>query len=209
MRRPGVMICGVAVVSAALLSAGCRGGSTSRAATTTTQVPPTTATTAGTPPTSTSTRTSLAGAGVSPVSTPVAGRALLTAVRVSTNDGFDRVVFEFEGGAPGYSVQYVERPVHADPSDKEVPVAGEAVLQIRMEHAAGADLAGSKFRETYTGPKQIPVNGPAAVEAVQVGDFEGVLRWVIGTHGRLPFTVKVLSAPARITIDIEHPPAPG
>src|SRR4051812_13604681 len=171
MRRPGVMICGVAVVSAALLSAGCRGGSTSRAATTTTQVPPTTATTTATPPTSTSTRTSLAGAGVSPVSTPVAGRAVLTAVRVSTRDGVDHVEFEFEADAPGYSVKYVDRPVLQDGSGKEVKIQGEAVLQIRMEHAAGADLAGSKFRETYTGPKQIPVNGPAAVEAVQVGDF--------------------------------------
>ena len=118
------MTCGVAVVSAALLSAGCRGGSTSRTAATTTQLPPTTATTAATPPTSTSTRTSLAGASASPVSTPVSGRALLKAVRVSTNDGFDRVEFEFEAAPPGYSVQYVERPVHEDGSGKEVKVDG-------------------------------------------------------------------------------------
>jgi hypothetical protein len=106
-------------------------------------------------------------------------------------------------------VKYVDRPVLEDGSGKEVKIQGEAVLEVRMEHAAGADLAGSKFRETYTGPKQIPVNGPAAVEAVQVGDFEGVLRWVVGAHGRLPFVVHVFSAPTRITIDIEHPPAPG
>src|SRR4051794_2492950 len=127
MRQPGVMTCGVAVVSAALLSAGCRGGSSSRA-TTTTQIPATTATTTATPPTSTSTRTSLAGAGVSPVSTPVAGRALLTAVRVSTRDGFDHVEFQFEADAPGYSIKYVDRPVLQDGSGKEMKIQGEAVL---------------------------------------------------------------------------------
>jgi hypothetical protein len=139
----------------------------------------------------------------------VAGRALLTAVRVSTNDGFDRVVFEFEAGAPGYSVKYVERPVLGDGSGKEVPVAGDSVLEVRMEHASGADLSGSKLRETYTGPDRIPLNGPAAVEAVQSGDFEGVLHWVIGTHGRQPFVVHVFSGPTRIVVDLQDPPAPG
>ena len=106
-------------------------------------------------------------------------------------------------------MQYVDRPVREDGSGKEIKVDGEAVLQVRMENASGADLSGSTFRETYKGPHQVPVNGPAAVEAVQAGDFEGVLRWVIGTHGRLPFVAQVQSSPTRLVIDIEDPPAPG
>ena len=63
--------------------------------------------------------------------------------------------------------------------------------------------------EKSPGEFRIAMLGDSAVEAVQAGDFEGVLRWVIGTHGRLPFVVHVQSSPTRVVVDIEAPPAPG
>lgn len=144
------------------------------------------------------------------MSTPVAGRALLVAVRTSTNPGFDRIVFEFEGGeAPGYAVQYGQRPVQEDGSGNPVTVRGDAVLEMRMEHASGADLSGGTFRQTYTGPKQLAVNGPAIVDVARAGDFEGVLRWVAGTTGKLPFKVQALTNPTRIVVDVAHPGTTG
>lgn len=119
------------------------------------------------------------------------------------------MVFEFEHEAPGYAVRYIDRPVREDGSGNEVTVRGGAVLEVRMEHASGADLSGGKFRQTYTGPRQIEVDGAAAVEVVRTGDFEGVLHWVIGTTTKLPFKVSTLSGPNRIVVDIARPSSGG
>ena len=52
--------------------------------------------------------------------------ALLERVAVAGHDSYDRVVFQFRNGLPGYDVRYVERPVVADGSGDEVEVDGGA-----------------------------------------------------------------------------------
>src|SRR5688500_11515989 len=37
--------------------------------------------------------------------------ATLKEVRVAAHDGYERIVFEFEGALPGYKVEYIDRPV--------------------------------------------------------------------------------------------------
>src|SRR5438309_5578293 len=67
----------------------------------------------------------LQGAATTPVSTPRgSATALLTAVRVARQEGFDRVVFEFENALPGYRVQYTKKPLHEDASGRELAVEG-------------------------------------------------------------------------------------
>ena len=63
----------------------------------------------------------MSDASTSPVSVPVpadaaGGAALLSAVRASRHEGYDRVVFEFTTASslPGYSVSYVDEPVTED-----------------------------------------------------------------------------------------------
>src|SRR2546423_363922 len=68
------------------------------------------------------------------VSTPVAGRGQLTAVRVAKQNGFQRVTFEFSRDLPGYSVGYVNRPIQEDGSGNDVPVGGDNVVEVHMEH---------------------------------------------------------------------------
>jgi hypothetical protein len=140
------------------------------------------------------------------VSTPeTTTTSLLTAVRVAHNGNADRVVFEFRSGdpIPGYKVGYGQRPIVEDPSGKGVDVSGDNVVTVRMAHASGYDLTkGDAGGPTYTGAKRIAGPGSPVVEAVESGDFEGILNWVIGVKGRPGLRVSTLSAPPRVVIDV-------
>ena len=146
-------------------------------------------------------------ASTSPVSvapTATDGHALLTAVRAARHEGFDRVVFEFSNAVPGYAVEYVEEPVHADGSGEEVPVDGEHVVLVRLENASGADLSKEDAPQTYTGPTRFDPGTPEVAELVRVGDFEGVLTWAIGVRDRVPFRVTTLDGPPRVVVDLQN-----
>jgi hypothetical protein len=128
--------------------------------------------------------------------------ALLTDVRAARHSGYDRVVFEFRNGIPGYDVRYVEPPVRADGSGEEVAVAGSAVLVVRMDPALDADLTQEAAPLTYTGPTRFQPDTAMVVELVRTGGFEAVLTWAIGVDGKLPFLVTRLQDPPRLVIDI-------
>lgn len=146
-----------------------------------------------------------------PISTPaVEPRAYLAAVRAAAADrpGASRVVFEFDTVVPGYTIDYVPRPVTEDGSGSEVTVQGEAVLQVRFENAAGARIEGEKVIRTYTGPDRVPSTGAEGVvtEVVDAGDFEGAVTWVVGLRRRAPaLSVSTLTGPPRLVIDVPAP----
>ena len=152
-------------------------------------------------PATTST-TVAAGFGTSEISVQSDEHGLLTAVRAAHQPGFDRVVFEFEGALPGYTVAYVDRPITSDGSGDPVDVKGDSVLQVRMAQASGADLSGAELRVTYTGPNRITPSTEAVTEVVRTGDFEAVLTWVIGVEGKPGFRVDTASKPNRLIIEI-------
>ena len=129
--------------------------------------------------------------------------ALLTGVRAARHEGYDRVVFEFANGLPGYDVGYTGRPVVADGSGEEVAVQGAAVLRIRMEPALDADLTLESAPRTYTGPARFSPDTAVVVELVRTGGFEAVLTWAAGIGGERPFRVTRLADPPRIVIDID------
>lgn len=143
-----------------------------------------------------------------PVSIAAGGeRAYLTAVRVDTKDsGSSRVVFEFDPVLPGYKVDFATRPVTMDGSGDEVTVAGEALLEVTMENASQARFVGEKVVLTYTGPKRVQPTGAGAgvvVEVVEAGDFEGLVRWVVGLRQKdAKVSVSTLSGPGRLVLDI-------
>ena len=115
--------------------------------------------------------------------------------------GFDRVVFEFRNGVPGYDVRYVEPPVHADGSGNEVSVAGGSVLRIRMEPALDADLTKSR--------RHAPIPGRPASRRDDRGRRARPHRRLRGgadlgdrRESEQPFSVTQLESPARIVIDV-------
>jgi hypothetical protein len=146
----------------------------------------------------------LEGASTTPVAwtSPITETALLTGVRAASHPGYDRVVFEFENGIPGYDVGYVEPPILADGSGDEVAVVGGAVLVVRMEPALDADLTQESAPPTYTGPTRFSPSTSTVVELVRTGGFEAVLTWAVGVDEKRPFRVTRLQNPARIVIDV-------
>ncbi len=147
----------------------------------------------------------LAGASTSPTSVPAgADDTYLIGVRAATHAGFDRVVFELEGGSPGFAARYVSDSVHEDGSGRPVQLEGSAALEVRMEPAATARVSGDGVALTYRGPYRIRPQTSNVVEVVRTGDFEGVVTWVVATRARTPFKAYALSAPHRIVVDVAH-----
>lgn len=205
MRRPAAAVLAVVL---ALLSPACNSGqdptvqaggetSTTAAGAVTSRVPSTTAGSALVTP---------------PVSTArVERRAHLTDVTATASGdqpGGSRVVFEFDGVVPGYSIDYVQRPVTEAGSGDDVAVDGQAVLEVRFENASGARFEGEKVVRTYTGPDRVkPVGGGVVAEVVEAGDFEGVMTWVVGLRQRVPaVSVAALNGPSRLVVDVPPPP---
>lgn len=141
---------------------------------------------------------------------PTAGTevALLTDVRAARHDGFERVVFEFDGdAAPSYRVGYVDPPIRQAGSGNVIEVAGSAYLEVQLQPASGVDLSGPEFRETYLGPDRVELSaqGPAR-ELVLTGDYEANMGWVLGTERRAPFAMAFLQDPLRLVLDVLDQP---
>lgn len=189
----GMVVRVLLLTVAALLLGGCAGKDDEPPVTTAT----TTTVTTTTPPV-------VEGASTTPVvwSSSITETALLSGVRVAGHEGYDRVVFEFQNGVPGYDVRYLEPPILADGSGEEVPVAGGAALVVRMEPALDADLTQESAPTTYTGPTRFSPSTSAVVELVRTGGFEAVLTWAVGVDEKRPFRVTRLESPARIVLDV-------
>lgn len=151
----------------------------------------------------------LEGAGTGPVSRPATGMAtaLLERVALARHESFDRVVFQFENGLPGYRVAYAEPPLNEDGSGDPVRIAGSAFLVVRMELASGFDLETDEGRLVYTGQRRLAGSaaGTSTVrEVVRTGDFEAVLTWAVGLDDRVDFRVLRLDGPPRLVIDLRN-----
>jgi hypothetical protein len=133
---------------------------------------------------------------------------LLTDVRVGAHGCYDRVTFEFTpqageaAGPVAWHAAYEEPPITEDGSGQTVAVKGAAFLVVRFS-AAGADLSQEGAPETYTGPASLESADATRLRQVRrIGDFEGVLTWVIGLDRRRPFSVTSQDNPSRIVVDV-------
>jgi hypothetical protein len=126
---------------------------------------------------------------------------VLSDVRVGVNQGFDRVVLEFLGsGAPGYRVEYVDRPVRQCGSGDPTPVAGDAWLAITLRGTQAHDERG---RATVQG-RERRLQMPVVKELEFACDFEGVVEIVLGVSSPNRYRVTELANPTRLIIDIQQ-----
>ncbi|MBF6355394.1 hypothetical protein IU449_12710 [Nocardia higoensis] len=128
-------------------------------------------------------------------------RLTVAGVRIGSHEGFDRVVYDLGGsGTPGWVVEYTDRAVQ-DGSGRELDVAGDSVLEVRITGSAYPFDSGVS---PYSGPD--PVTDPAVPGIVGVSSplvFEGISQSFIGVTGERPaFSVTALSNPTRLVIDI-------
>jgi hypothetical protein len=122
-----------------------------------------------------------------------AGQAVLIQVRTGRHEGFDRVVFEFQDGLPGYQVGYVEEVVSADGA----PLRGEAFLLVTFDGARASEPGGGA---TFQLAKPRP--GYRSIKHVQlVDDAGGRVRFGIGLGGVAGYKVSELP-PDRMYVDV-------
>ena len=142
-------------------------------------------------------------AGRRAVERPNVPMAVLTAVRSAANQGYDRVVMEFAGGEiPGYSVEYVDRPVHQCGSGHAVEVTGDGILRIRLRQTQAHDDGG-----TATVPwRERLMAHPIVREIEFICDFEGEVEIVLGVSSPNRFRVIEVRepAPARLVVDVQQ-----
>ena len=122
---------------------------------------------------------------------------LLTDIRTAAHptEGYDRIVFDFQGTLPGYEVRYVAE-VRGDGSDLPVTVPGRRFLQITFRPAQAHTEAGAA-----TGaPRAKTLDYPMMKGFAIAGDFEAVLTIAIGLDDVVGFRVGEL--PGRIYVDV-------
>ena len=123
-------------------------------------------------------------------------------LRAARNEGFDRIVFEFEEHLPGYEVAYVDQPVRECGTGEVVPIEGDGWLRVRFEPARAHELDGERARATIADRSRRLDALPMATEAHLTCDHEGVLEWVVGVRSPNRYRVLELREPARLVVDI-------
>jgi hypothetical protein len=163
-------------------------------------------------PTPVETTGSLQGAECAPAAGGGDHLAQLTAVRVGTHDGYDRVTFEFAPpengpvafGVPRYQISRLTSPITEDPSGRTVAVDGHHYAGIVFHGGTGVDLTTSDpkgYKLTYTGPREIRTGFGVLAEAQETGDFEATLSWAFGLNRASCWRVSVLQDPVRVVVD--------
>lgn len=130
-----------------------------------------------------------------------ASAPLVTGIRVGHHRGFDRVVLDLTGRAPGYTVRYV-RTLTRDPSGLPVELAGPATLQVTLDPANGHDPRTG--RNSLATPARTLWRLDQVKETRVVGDVEAVFTVGVGLGRRAPFRVLTLHSPTRIVVDVRH-----
>lgn len=119
-------------------------------------------------------------------------------IRTGRHQGYERVVFEFEKGVPGYHLEYIDKPVRACGSGDVVELPGDGWLQVRLYPAqAHTDEGAPTIAERELSPKY-----DVMLELERTCDFEGVVTWVVGTASPNRYRAFELTDPPRLVLDI-------
>lgn len=127
-------------------------------------------------------------------------RAQITAVRVGTHDGYDRVTFEFAAGIPLTTIAGVLGPLYADASGLPLDVAGTIFLQVTINGGTKVSDGGL----TYAGPTNFEPGFDRLLQLREGGDVEAVSTWYLGLDEGGCYRVITLTGPSRLVIDVEH-----
>jgi hypothetical protein len=134
-----------------------------------------------------------------PVSSPVdIIGATLVSVSSSAHTGFDRIVWEFQGGLPGYTIAYGE--AHIDQGGVVRSPLGAADMPVTFSAATAHDQTG---RATVPNPNG--GNLPVLREYRITGDYHGYVFYALGLLRTVPFRVYELTSPDRLVVDFARP----
>ncbi len=121
-------------------------------------------------------------------------------VRVAKNKGFDRVVFEFDGGKPKYVIGYLPSNIYStEGGDEKIKIAGNVFMVINI-YGIGVDDPPCELKNY---PKK-KLGFPSLMQIQSGVWFEGIWDFLIGVKAEKPFRVQELSNPSRLVIDFKH-----
>jgi hypothetical protein len=120
----------------------------------------------------------------------------LVSVRTARKDGYDRVLFTFRGGMPGYRVGYVAAV--RDEAGSPLALRGGTYLAVAFAPAQAHQPDGSP---TFRGGT-ISTDYPGLRQVRFAGDFEGRVAFGVGVAGRGGFRVTELTGPNRVAVDV-------
>lgn len=126
------------------------------------------------------------------------GYPTLRNVRWAAHDGYDRIVFDFSGGTPGYDIRY--GTLTGEGTGTPIALAGSADLVVRFSTARA-------HTDDYTPTYRLRTLDPGLTSLKQVkfgGDFEGYVSAGLGLREVAGFRVSILSGPPRVVIDVGH-----
>ena len=129
---------------------------------------------------------------------------MLSAIRTGRHGSYERLTLQFTSSFGEANVRYVP-VVHADPSDKAVPLQGLSFLQV-VVHGAVAHWSATPITP-YAGPSTVMPSYPTLKQVSISGDFEAVLSFGIGLDRMAGFQVTRLRSPDRLVVDIAESPA--
>ena len=120
----------------------------------------------------------------------------LVSVQTAEREGYDRVLFTFEGSMPGYQVRYVARV--EDAAGERLALRGQAFVAVAFEPARAHDPDGEATFPTAT----LTPGYPALRQVRFAGDFEGQVSFGLGVADRGGFRVSELRNPTRVVVDV-------
>lgn len=114
------------------------------------------------------------------------------------NPGYDRIVFDFTGSLPGYTVRYVDE-VREEASDQPVAMPGRRYLLVVFTPAQAHTDTG----QASVSPRSKHLNYPMMRGYALVGDFEAYVSVAIGLDDVVGYRVGELPGdPGRIYLDV-------
>jgi hypothetical protein len=130
------------------------------------------------------------------------GEPKLVNVRTGLHTGYDRTVFDFVGGTPGYRVEY--GTLVSGGTGEPIPLTGPADLVVVFNPAFAHDVNSGAV--TY--PMSTVLNpGLPTLKQIKFGeDFEAHVSAGLGLADRVGFRVFQLHSPDRVVVDVAHQP---
>jgi len=123
----------------------------------------------------------------------------VVAVRVGQHDGYDRVVIEFKGPIPAYSVKSRSGTSFTDsPRGQPITLDGTNGVLVVVHPVVNWT--------SYSGPFAFKPNFPILREARQIENFEGYQQWALGIKGSPCLRVTTLASPSRLVVDVAATP---
>ncbi len=120
-------------------------------------------------------------------------------IRSGSHEGYDRVVFEFEGnGTPEFLAGYSDEPLQ-QASGLPVDVPGEAALEITIHGTSLDQTPDAK----YAGKTTLGLASGNIKDVTNSGTFEAVSQYFIGLDKQRPYKVTVLENPTRVVVDVQ------